>query len=279
MAIPPLRAALRSRRKTIGRLVLGLEPGQQHGGRPLQVGVADLHVRARPRRRPGTAPPRPSAGGPAGRCRCCPGRSGRTWRRRRRPRAVSRPPVSTPARPRAAARPAAAASSASGQEAGASTPAFVAYQRGDQPVRLGGVGERPAALVAVPLLVDLGVAAGQPAGDLAPPGVGALAAARGAVLADAGRGDQVEGPGPEPVGGAGQRPDRADLHRVAGEVGVERHAVGGADELVRAPLEELDERVPGDLLGEPGAAGARRCSAPGRAGPRWRSRPAWGRSA
>ena len=61
---------------------------------------------------------------------------------------------------------------------------------------------------------------------------------------------------PEPVGGAGQRPDRADLHRVAGEVGVERLAVGGADELVRAPLEELDERVPGDLLREPGAAGA-----------------------
>ena len=102
----------------------------------------------------------------------------------------------------------------------------VPHQRRGQPVGLGGVGERPAALVAVPFLVDLRVLAGQPPRDPAAPVVGALPAAGRAVLADARRGDQVERPGPEPVGGAGERADRADLHRVAGEVGVER-LVGG----------------------------------------------------
>src|SRR5207245_5782380 len=88
------------------------------------------------------------------------------------------------------------------------------------------------------------------------PVVGALPAARGAVLADAGRRDQVEGPRPEPVGGAGERAHRADLHGVAGEVGVEGLALGYRYLLLRAALEQLDQRVAGDLLGEPGAAGA-----------------------
>ncbi len=132
----------------------------------------------------------------------------------------------------------------------------IAHQGGGQPVRLGGVGERPPSLVAVPLLVHLRIVAGQAAGDHAAPVVGALAAAGRAVLADAGRGHQVERPRTEPVGGPGQRPDRADLHGVAGEVRVERHPIGGRDPLVRAAPEELDERVTGDLLGEPGASGA-----------------------
>ena len=62
---------------------------------------------------------------------------------------------------------------------------------------------------------------------LAAPVVGALGAAGRAVLARARRGDQVERPGPEPVLRAGQRADRADLDRVAGEVGVERRVVLG----------------------------------------------------
>ena len=112
---------------------------------------------------------------------------------------------------------------------------LVTDQRVGEPVGLGGVGERPAALVAVPLLVDLRVVAGEAAGDLAAPVVGALRAAGGAVLADARRGDQVERAGPEAVRRAGQRADRADLHGVAGEVGLERLAVGATPTCSLAP--------------------------------------------
>ena len=80
-----------------------------------------------------------------------------------------------------------------------------------------------------------------------------------------GRGDQVERAGPEPVLGAGQRADRADLHGVAGEVGVERDVARVALLAVRVvpvdvdllggrPVHQVDELVAGDLLGEPGAA-------------------------
>src|SRR4029077_16862665 len=51
--------------------------------------------------------------------------------------------------------------------------------------------------------------------------------------------------------------DRTDLHGVAGEVGVERLAVGRADHLRWAAPQEIDESVPGDLLGWPRAARAR----------------------
>ena len=169
---------------------------------------------------------------------------------------MSRPPVSTPALPRAAARPRAAASSASDHDAGCSTPSASRSSGDDQPVGQGRVGERPASLVAVPLLVDLGSVAGQPAGHGAAAVIGALTAPSGAVLADARRRDQVEGPGAEPVGGPGQRADRADLHGVAGEVGVERHALGDADLLLRPAIDQFDQRVAGDLVGEPGAPGA-----------------------
>src|SRR5690606_36798814 len=72
---------------------------------------------------------------------------------------------------------------------------------------------------------------------------------------------------PEAVLRRGQRTDRTDLDGVAGEVRLERLARGRgrrgrlqvrglrrADLLLCAALQQVDERVTGDLLGEPGAA-------------------------
>ena len=70
------------------------------------------------------------------------------------------------------------------------------------------------------------------------------------------RGDQVERAGAEAVRRGGQRADRADLDRVAGEVGLERLLLVDADLLQGTALDQRDERVTGDLLGEAGAAGA-----------------------
>ncbi|CDQ45988.1 hypothetical protein BN1047_03891 [Mycolicibacterium neoaurum] len=132
----------------------------------------------------------------------------------------------------------------------------ITQQWGGDPIALGGVGEGPAALVAIPLLIDLGIVTGQPAQHLSAPVIGALRTTRGAVFADAGRGHQVERPGAEPVGGPRERTDRTDLHGVAGEVRVEGLTVGDADLLQRTAFQQLDERVAGDLVGEPGAPGA-----------------------
>ncbi len=67
---------------------------------------------------------------------------------------------------------------------------------------------------------------------------------------------QVPGSRPEPVGNGGERPHGADLHGVAGEIGAEG-LVGERLHLgAVAPVGELDQRVAGDLLGEPRAAGA-----------------------
>ena len=86
--------------------------------------------------------------------------------------------------------------------------------------------------------------------------VGALGAAGRTVLAHARRRHQVERTGPEPVRGAGQGADRADLHGVAGEIRFERLVGVGADLLQRTTIGQIDERIAGDLVGEPGAAGA-----------------------
>src|SRR5262249_10895058 len=105
--------------------------------------------------------------------------------------------------------------------------------------------------------------------------------------ARAGRGDEVERAGTEPVLGTRQRADRADLDGVAGEVRVELHISGArrglvredlaarvgrlvdgvvpggalegrvpvdADLLGRGALHQVDELVAGDLLGEPRTA-------------------------
>ena len=85
---------------------------------------------------------------------------------------------------------------------------------------------------------------------------------RGAVLADARGRQEVERPRPEPVRRAGQRAHRADLHGVAGEVRLERLVLVDADLLQGAPLDERDERVAGDLVGEPGAARAEHAPLP-----------------
>ncbi|CAM3971119.1 hypothetical protein NORO109296_15625 [Nocardiopsis rhodophaea] len=125
-----------------------------------------------------------------------------------------------------------------------------------EPVGLGGVRERPPALVAVPLLVDLRVVPGQAAGDFAAAVVGALGAPRGAVLAHTGGTDQVEGAGAEAIGGAGERAHRTDLHGVAGEVGLEGLTLGDTDLFLGAALQQLDEGVSGDFGREAGAPGA-----------------------
>src|SRR5690606_40109124 len=91
------------------------------------------------------------------------------------------------------------------------------------------VGEGPATLVAVPLLVDRRVVGRQAAHDRAAPVVGALGAATRAVLADAGGRDEVEWAGAEAVGRPRERSDRADLDGVAGEVGLERLLLVDAD--------------------------------------------------
>ncbi len=74
----------------------------------------------------------------------------------------------------------------------------------------------------------------------------------------AGRLDLVEIPrtGREPVGRRGQRPDRADLHRVAGEVGGERQLGERADLDVLPPADEVDLGLAGHLVREAGAAAA-----------------------
>ena len=83
----PRRTALRSRRKTIGDSSSGSRPTSSTVERRLEVGVGDAEAVAGDVRGRGRPPPRPSAGGPGSRRRWCRGRRGRTWRRRRRPRA------------------------------------------------------------------------------------------------------------------------------------------------------------------------------------------------
>ena len=67
---------------------------------------------------------------------------------------------------------------------------------------------------------------------------------------------EVPRPGPEPVLGGGERAHRAELDRVAGEVGREREVGEGVDLGDVGPRLELDERITADLVGETGASGA-----------------------
>jgi hypothetical protein len=134
--------------------------------------------------------------------------------------------------------------------------------RDQHPLRVLGVGEAVAATVAVPGLVDLVVVEGELPRDQAAAGVDAEVAAGGAVVADPLRGAEVEGAGLEAVGGRGERAHRADLDHVAGVVAAIRLVAVDADLLQRAALEQLDERVTGDLRREAGAAGAEHAALP-----------------
>ncbi len=112
------------------------------------------------------------------------------------------------------------------------------------------------ALVAEPTVVDrIRVDAEQPGeavlrrlhGDPAPDRAGG-----------AGRLDLIEVPGPrrEAIGRRGQRAHRADLHRVAAEVGLEGLGGEGGDLDRLAAAREVDLRLAGHLGREAGAAGA-----------------------
>src|SRR5205814_1086518 len=83
------------------------------------------------------------------------------------------------------------------------------------PVRPLAVDKGPASLVAVPLLIDLGIIASPSPGHGAAPMVGAQPATGRAMFAGARRGNEVKRARAEPVRGACQRPNRADLHGVA----------------------------------------------------------------
>ena len=84
---------------------------------------------------------------------------------------------------------------------------------------------------------------------------------------------QVPRPRDESVRLRRQSADGADLDRVAGEVTVEGLVVEREDLCAGTTVDELDELIPGDLVGEPHAAPAQARTARGRAprGPRSRA--------
>ena len=127
-------------------------------------------------------------------------------------------------------------------------------QRGRHPVVATAIAEGEAALVTVPLLVDLGQVAGIATLDLVVTVVGAQLTTGGAVLTGRHRRDEVEGAGTEAVLGAGEGSHRADLDDVAREVGVEVVALVGPDLGNSPALLQVDEGISCDLVGEPGAA-------------------------
>ena len=114
--------------------------------------------------------------------------------------------------------------------------------------------EAVAAAVAEPAVVDLGVvAANHPFHLLVADGEADVALARAEGADRAGLLD-VPGPGAEPVGVVGQRPDRAEVGDVAVEGSDVRAVIEGADEGAIAALQQLQLLVLGDLLAEANAA-------------------------
>ncbi len=213
------------------------------------------------RRRPATREVRKSVSSPTGldcgsRCRWCRALFAQTSRTRvgvldGEP-ATGEDPGPTARRSQAAGRRRRALDPRCGNERSG----VVADERRREAVVGGGIGERPPPLVAVPFLVDLGVVPREAAQHRSAPVVGALSAAARAVFAHTRSGDQIERAGAEPVGGAGERTDRADLDGVAGEVRLERFLGVDADLLQRPAVEHVDEPVARDLVGEAGAARA-----------------------
>src|SRR5207248_4431756 len=102
----------------------------------------------------------------------------------------------------------------------------------------------------------------QVTGDLAGPQVDPHVAAARAVRADGVTGAKVEGTRHEPIGGSGEGPDWADLDDIAGERRSEILARRDAHLLRGAPVEQLDEAIPTDLVAEPGAPRAEHAPLP-----------------
>ena len=133
--------------------------------------------------------------------------------------------------------------------------AVLAHQRMCEPTLIE-VHEGEAALIAVPLLVDIGVVPCEPTRHDSATYIRAQGAARCAVLAGRRGAHQVKGTGSESIERAGQGTHGADLDRVAGEVGIEGLISSNPDLLLCPTLQEFKHRVAGDLLGEAGAPGA-----------------------
>ena len=132
----------------------------------------------------------------------------------------------------------------------------IADQRRRDPSGGVGMAIREPAFVADPRVVHVGVLPGEHAHDLAATDIDADVAPRAAVLAHGIAGGEVERSGDEPVRRRGERPDRADLDRVAAEGRAEVLPGGDRDPLPRAPGEQLEEPVAADLVAEPRAPGA-----------------------
>ena len=133
-------------------------------------------------------------------------------------------------------------------------PALAAHERrGQALIGVGGLVVE-AATVAQPAPVDgLGVDA-ELAHELVARRLHDDAAADAAVRARALDLLEVPRPGLEAVRRGGERADRADLHRVAGEVRRERLVGERQDLRLVATLGEADQRIAGDLVGEARAA-------------------------
>ena len=89
-------------------------------------------------------------------------------------------------------------------------------------VALSGVGERETVLVGDPFLVDFRIIAGETTHHFAAAVIDTDRRAGGVVLGDRRRRNEIKWSRSETVVGAGQRSDRADLDRIAREVGGER---------------------------------------------------------
>ena len=140
--------------------------------------------------------------------------------------------------------------------------AVVPDQRRGDPLGRVGEPERVPALVADPRVVHLVLVARQMAHDLPTPDVDPDVAAGRAVRADRVAVRQIERPGGEPVRYGRQRPDRADLHRVAAERRTEVLPGRDRDPFARSPRIELEEAVARDLVAEPGTTRAQHTPLP-----------------
>ncbi len=135
-------------------------------------------------------------------------------------------------------------------------------QRRGQPILGAQVLEAETVLVRQPSVVGGVVVHTDQPQDLVLAGVDRDPGMGGVVESGALHHHQIPGPGAEAVLGRGEGANRADLDRVAGEVGGEGEVGEGVDLRRVAPVLELDQRVPADLLAEPGAAGAEDASLP-----------------